>query len=101
MSAHGKKLKVDTEYRVFNKTRQAVCLVCREQVAVLKDYNLNRHYGTKHADKYKNLTDAEWARATDGLLVKLQTLMITCQLSFALSTSDIQPDALVQAQDLN
>ena len=34
-------------------------------------------------DKYKNLTDAEWARAADGLLVKLQTLMITCQLSFA------------------
>ena len=41
------------------------------------------HYGTKHADKYKNLTDAEWARAADGLLVKLQSLMITCQLSFA------------------
>ena len=60
-----------------------VWLVCGEQVAVLKDYDLNRHYRTKHADKYKSLTGAEWARATDGLLVKLQTLMISCQLTFA------------------
>ena len=56
---------------------KSVCLVCGEQVAVLKDYNLNRHYGTKHADKYKNLADAGRARAADGLLVKMQTLTIT------------------------
>ena len=61
---------------------KAVCSVCGEQVAVLMYYNLNQLYGTKQANKPKNLTDAEWARAADGLPVKLQTLMITCQLSF-------------------
>lgn len=27
---------------------------------MFKDYNLNYHYETKHSEKYKNLTDAEW-----------------------------------------
>lgn len=29
---------------------QAVCLLCREQIAVLKDYDLNHHYNTKHIE---------------------------------------------------
>lgn len=32
-----------------------VCLVCMQQVAVLKEYNLKRHYETRHGDKYSNL----------------------------------------------
>lgn len=83
MSAHGKKRKIDTECRVFNKTwtakylftevkGKAVCLVCGVQVAVLKDYNLNRHYVTKHEEKYKNLSDQERAKESDALLAKLQ-----------------------------
>ncbi|XP_010775008.1 collagen alpha-1(XIV) chain [Notothenia coriiceps] len=51
---------------------KAVCLVCGEQIAVFKDYNLSRHYETKHAEKYKNLTDAERARTSNALLAKLQ-----------------------------
>ena len=58
MSAYRKKRKVATEFRVFTQTwtskylftedkGKAVCLVSGEQVAVLKDYNLNRHYNTK------------------------------------------------------
>ncbi|KAM3836157.1 general transcription factor II-I repeat domain-containing protein 2A-like [Diretmus argenteus] len=43
------------------------------QVAVFKDYNLNRHYTTKHGDKYRNLSDEEHAREADALMVKLQT----------------------------
>lgn len=83
MSANVKKRKIDAECRVFNKawtckylftevTGKAVYLVCGEQIAVLKDYNLNRHYETKHAEKYKNLTDAERARTSEALLAKLQ-----------------------------
>lgn len=45
-------------------------LVCGEQVAVFKEYSLNHHV-TKHAEKYKNFTDAEWAQTADGLLGKL------------------------------
>ncbi|XP_005817565.2 general transcription factor II-I repeat domain-containing protein 2-like [Xiphophorus maculatus] len=83
MSAHAKKRKVDAECRVFNKNwtakylftevrGKAVCLVCGEQIAVFKDYNLSRHYETKHGEKYKNVTDAERARTSEALLAKLQ-----------------------------
>ncbi|XP_071059413.1 general transcription factor II-I repeat domain-containing protein 2B-like [Pseudochaenichthys georgianus] len=41
-------------------------------MAVFKDYNVSRHYETKHAGKYKNLTDAERARTSEALLAKLQ-----------------------------
>ena len=49
-----------------------MCLVCGEQVAVFKDYNLCRHYETKHAEKYKNVSDTEKARTSEALLAKLQ-----------------------------
>lgn len=84
MPSHAKKRKIDAECRAFNKTwtakyffteikGKAVCLICGTEVAVLKDYNLNRHYATKHADKYRNLSDNERARESAGLLAKLQT----------------------------
>jgi len=83
MSAHAKKRKVDTECRVSKKIwaskylftevkGKAVCLVCGAQVAVFKDYNLSRHYLTKHAEKYKNLSDEEREKESDALLTKLQ-----------------------------
>ncbi|XP_035985865.1 general transcription factor II-I repeat domain-containing protein 2-like [Fundulus heteroclitus] len=83
MSTH-KKRKVDSEGRVFNKAwtekylftevkGKALCLVCGAQVAVLKDYNLNRHYATKHEEKYKNFSDKERATESSVLLAKLQS----------------------------
>ena len=83
MSAHAKKRKANTDCRVLNQIwtskylftevkGKAVCLVCGEQVAVLKDYNLNRHYTTKHAEKYGDLTDGDRARASETLLAKLR-----------------------------
>ena len=59
-----KKIKVDTEYRVFHKkwgekyffveadNHTAHCLTCSESIAVLKEYNLRRHCETKHQSKY-------------------------------------------------
>lgn len=69
--------------RVFNKTwtakyffteikGKAVCLICGTLVVVLKDYNLNHHYTTKHEDKYRNLSDEECVRESVALLEKLQ-----------------------------
>ena len=34
---------------------KSFCLVCGADVAVMKEYNLRRHYETKHQDKYKHL----------------------------------------------
>jgi len=61
MSLSKAKRKVDEEHRQFQErwTSQyffvefngsATCLICKEKVAVLKEYNLKRHYSTKHAD---------------------------------------------------
>ncbi|XP_023812089.1 general transcription factor II-I repeat domain-containing protein 2B-like [Oryzias latipes] len=52
---------------------EAVCLICGAKVAVFKDYNLNRHYTTKHEEKYRNLSDEERAKESEALLQKLQT----------------------------
>ena len=64
-----KKRKVHAECRVFNKKRvekyffveadnhTANCLTCSESIAVLKEYNLRRHYETKHQSKYSKLSD--------------------------------------------
>lgn len=49
-----------------------MCLVRGEKIAVFKDYNLNRHYETKHAEKYKNLTEAERARESEYLLANFK-----------------------------
>lgn len=83
MSAREKKRKVDAECRVFNKDwtakylftevgRKAVCLVCGEKIAVMKDYNLNRHFDAKHGRKYRNLSDAERARKAEDMLSNLE-----------------------------
>ncbi|XP_025420222.1 general transcription factor II-I repeat domain-containing protein 2-like, partial [Sipha flava] len=62
-----KKRKVDTECRVFNKkwnndyffieqNNVALCVICKEKVAVLKEYNIGRHYKSKHASTYNDLS---------------------------------------------
>lgn len=59
MSSH-KKRKVDSECRVFNvkwseeyfvteHNNSVLCLICNEKIAVLKEYNIRRHYETKHS----------------------------------------------------
>lgn len=61
-----KKRKIDTEQRQFNDewTRlyfmdmfngKSVCLICRESLSVMKEYNCRRHYETKHAAAYNQL----------------------------------------------
>lgn len=62
-----KKRKVADEHRHFQEKwkfdyfftfvkDKAVCLICSETVSTLKEYNLKRHYDTKHEQQYKNLT---------------------------------------------
>ena len=57
--------KIEDEYRVLNKQWteryfftdgvKAVCLICHETVAMFKEYNLKRHFQTKHANFGYNL----------------------------------------------
>lgn len=58
-----KKRKIDIEGRVFQEkwthsylftdvNGKAVCLVCSQQVSVMKEYNIRRHYVTHHSEKF-------------------------------------------------
>ncbi|XP_077297264.1 uncharacterized protein LOC143918990 [Arctopsyche grandis] len=57
------KRKIDRERRTFkerwtvdyffiNKYGNPFCLICRESLSVLKEYNVRRHYETKHKEKF-------------------------------------------------
>lgn len=61
-----KKRKIDNESRVFldkwtalylfiEVNKKPVCLVCSQQVSVVKEYNIQRHYETNHCSKYNNI----------------------------------------------
>jgi len=58
-----KKRKVDSECRVFNEQwtinyffvqskHTCLCLICGEYVSMFKEYNLKRHYVSKHSEKF-------------------------------------------------
>ena len=60
---------------LFNK--KPLCLVCGDNVAVLKEYNLKRHYETRHeADysKYENKLHDDKIQELKLMLNKQQTL---------------------------
>ena len=59
-----KKQKVDSECRSFKESwgldyfvqennNRPLCLICNKTVAVMKKYNIKRHYVTKHANTYE------------------------------------------------
>ena len=65
-----RKRKVDHEGQIFNKDwgvkyffvqagDKALCVICNDTVAVLKEYNLRRHYGTKHQLSYSQYTGSQ------------------------------------------
>ena len=39
---------------------------------MFKEYNVSRHYETKHAEKYRYLTETEKERISKDLLAKLR-----------------------------
>ena len=45
----------EAEYMFTDVKGKPICFVCGADVAVIKEYNLRRHYETKHQDKYKHL----------------------------------------------
>ncbi|XP_026469377.1 general transcription factor II-I repeat domain-containing protein 2B-like [Ctenocephalides felis] len=79
--SQSKKRKVDLECRNFNEAwtvkylftsinKKAVCLVCKETIAVFKEYNLNRHFTTKHP-KYASLSLKELQTVAENLAKNL------------------------------
>ena len=56
---HGFKILI-TKYLFTEVGGKPVCLLCGEHAAVFKEYNVSRHYVTKHAKKYRHLTERVW-----------------------------------------
>ena len=65
-----KKRKVDSECCVFNTEwtskyfvthvgSKAVCLICQNAISVFKEYNIKRHFSTKHSNYATNLSSRE------------------------------------------
>ncbi len=63
LSNRAVKRKVGDEHRQFQEKWEMefffvehwgtpTCLICTEKVAVHKEYNIRRHYSTKHAEEY-------------------------------------------------
>ena len=92
------KRKIDSECRVFNPEwthnyffvqckEKAVCLICQEAVAVFKEYNLRRHYESRHKDKYDSLQgqmrEDKLAKLKSGLLAQQTTFIRQNQLNQA------------------
>ena len=61
-----KKCKYNDDCRIFNEkwsinyffieiNEKAVCLVCRETVSDFREFNIKRHYESKHQDKFGHL----------------------------------------------
>ena len=83
MEPSEKRRKVDKECRKFNEQwtkkyffiewkGKALCLICRETVAVLKDFNINRHYETRHNTYGENLSENNRMKQITALRENLQ-----------------------------
>ena len=75
--------KIDRECWVFNKEwttkyflielrSKAVCLICQESVALLKEYNISRHFPAKHGSYANNWSSEERAATAVRLATNLQ-----------------------------
>lgn len=85
-----KKRKVDSERRVFKNQwtdkyffaevrSKAVCLICQETVAVFKEYNISRHFSTKHANYATKQSTQERTATAQRLAANLKIQPNTCQ----------------------
>ncbi|GBO47000.1 hypothetical protein AVEN_119582-1 [Araneus ventricosus] len=78
-----KKCKVDSECRAFNDEwtwkyfftvvkDKPVCLICNEAVAVFKEYNIFRHFTSKHKNSnYKAMSEYERKQNVESLCKEL------------------------------
>ena len=77
-----KKRKVDNESRVFHEKwtndyffiqikDKPMCLICSESVSVMKEYNLKRHYITKHSSLYESFQGQRRKEKMEQLMKEL------------------------------
>uniref|UniRef100_A0AAZ3REG1 SPIN-DOC-like zinc-finger domain-containing protein n=1 Tax=Oncorhynchus tshawytscha TaxID=74940 RepID=A0AAZ3REG1_ONCTS len=83
--------KWEAEYLFTYVKDKPVCLVCGVNVAVSKEYNIRRHYETKHHDKYKDLDMTQRSQKVE----EMKRSLVSQQNMFKKATS--QSEAAVKA----
>ena len=87
-----KKRKIDCEGKVFNsewctkyfvipRNQDAICLVFQNTIAVIKEYNINRHCTTKHFfqfDKIVGQARIDKIEQMKNSFKKQQSVFTTC-----------------------
>ena len=71
-----------------------MCLVCNQQVSVLKEYNIRRHYET-HKEKYHHLKGQLRKEKIDKLLAGLMKQQSTFTLSREVSDAAVKASYLI------
>ena len=106
-----KKRKVDKECRVFQDSWSVsylftkvngipVFLVCSQQVSVVKEYNIRRHYETHHAERYRGLQGQPRREKVKELIagLKKQQSVFTSRNPFLpvdISAADVKASYLI------
>lgn len=101
-NSSGKERKVSDEGRSFQikwtnqyffteVNKKAVCLICSEAITVFKEYNIKRHYDTKHAFSY----DKFEGQFREDKVSELKTKLSGQQLIF--KNVSLQTESLVKA----
>ncbi|XP_061765856.1 general transcription factor II-I repeat domain-containing protein 2-like [Nerophis ophidion] len=81
----------ETEYLFICVKDRPVCLVCGANVSVTKEYNIRRHYETKHQDKYKDLDTTQRSQKIE----EMKRGLLSQQYMFKKATT--QNEAAVKA----
>ena len=61
------------DYLFTEVDSNAICLVYKQKVAVLKEYNIRRHYETMHSHQFAKYTGEDRKVKVANLLMKLET----------------------------
>ena len=63
---------MDIQVFFTNFGSKAVCLICQESVAVFKEYNLKRHFQTKHGHFGSNLSVSKQQQKANDMVKSLK-----------------------------
>jgi len=92
-----KKRKIADERRVFQEKWEELyfvtavrdaghCLICNQNIAVMKEYNIRRHFETMHRDKY----DAYKSKLREEKVKQLKSAFLNKEVSLPVLTSQIK-----------
>jgi hypothetical protein len=100
------KRKIDSEHEVFREQwendyffikwrNKGMCLICKETITVLKEYNIKRHYKIKHKNEFKNLVGTERAVKCNLLKKNINTQSVLFKKHSQQDVSSVRASYLV------